>query len=66
MARDLPGEIRRGVAFIRELVPKRAIAWMARAAYNEPYAATPMQHRIVPPQASRAGSVEYRWKNGDR
>jgi uncharacterized protein YqjF (DUF2071 family) len=39
-------ELRRGVVFIRELVPRRAIAVVARAWYNEPYSALPMRHRI--------------------
>ncbi|MCA9537814.1 MAG: DUF2071 domain-containing protein [Myxococcales bacterium] len=34
---------RRGVAFVREFVPKRLIAWMARLLYNEPYRAAPMR-----------------------
>ena len=34
---------RRGVVFIREYVPKRLIAWIARGLYNEPYRAAPMQ-----------------------
>src|SRR5437868_4674417 len=42
--RELPDEQRRGVTFIRELVPRRAIALTARLAYNEPYLATPMRH----------------------
>lgn len=51
---------RRGVAFIRELVPRRAIAFVARTFYDEPYAAVPMRHAI----AHTAGelSVEYRWR----
>lgn len=36
----------RGVCFIRELVPKRLIAWIARTIYNEPYVATAMQSEI--------------------
>jgi len=36
----------RGVSFIREFVPRRMIAWVARRIYNEPYIATPMQSRI--------------------
>jgi hypothetical protein len=35
---------RRGVVFIKELVPRRAIAWTARAFYNENYSAVPMTH----------------------
>lgn len=34
---------RRGVAFLREYVPRRLIAWMARLLYNEPYRYAPMQ-----------------------
>jgi hypothetical protein len=33
----------RGVVFIREYVPKRLIAWLARGLYNEPYVAAPMR-----------------------
>jgi len=36
------GTDRRGVAFVREWVPKRLIAWIARVLYNEPYAYAPM------------------------
>jgi hypothetical protein len=31
----------RGVGFVRELVPQRLVAFLARALYNEPYAAAP-------------------------
>src|SRR6266568_4843994 len=37
---------RRGVVFIRELVPRRAIALVARAFYGENYLALPMKHEI--------------------
>jgi uncharacterized protein YqjF (DUF2071 family) len=33
---------RRGVVFIREFVPQRFVAWMARLLYNEPYLAAPL------------------------
>lgn len=36
----------RGVAFVRELVPSRLIAWVARTLYNEPYVACPMFSRV--------------------
>lgn len=38
------GELRRGVVFIRELVPRFFIAQTARLFYNEPYSALPMEH----------------------
>lgn len=54
---------RRGVVFVRELVPRRAIAWVARTVYNERYSATRMGHRIEP--RSEIGQpprrVEYSW-----
>jgi uncharacterized protein len=59
--RRVGGEWRRGVVFIRELVPRRAIAWTARAAYNEPYRAVRMRHRIAVDERT-GGSVEYSWR----
>jgi uncharacterized protein YqjF (DUF2071 family) len=32
----------RGVVFLREFVPRRLIAWMAKRLYNEPYLAAPV------------------------
>lgn len=52
-------EIRRGVVFIRELVPKPAIAWIARVIYAEKYYRRAMQHRWLDGQA---GSTAYSWK----
>jgi uncharacterized protein YqjF (DUF2071 family) len=39
---------RRGVVFLREYVPKRLIATIARAIYNEPYRYAPMSSRWRP------------------
>jgi uncharacterized protein YqjF (DUF2071 family) len=55
---------RRGVVFIREIVPKRAIAFVARVLYNEKYIALPMSHQIADREGSR--DVEYRWTFHDR
>ena len=52
---------RRAVVFIKELVPRRAIAWTARALYNENYIAVPMRHEL---QIEGDGSVQrvaYEW-----
>lgn len=57
-----PEGVRRGVVFIRELVPRRAIAWVARAWYNEPYRAVPMRHAIAPRDGMR--TVRYEWREG--
>jgi len=37
---------RRGVMFVREYVPRRAIAWTARLIYNEPYRFAPMTEEL--------------------
>jgi uncharacterized protein YqjF (DUF2071 family) len=49
---------KRGVVFIRELVPKYAVAAVARFAFHENYSCVPMSHRI------EAGKVEYTWRLG--
>jgi hypothetical protein len=54
-------EVRRGVVFIRELVPRRAIALVARTFYNENYVALPMAHEIRPVEDSGL-KVAYRWQ----
>jgi len=33
--------------FVKEAVPRRAIAWLARAVYNENYCALPMRHDVA-------------------
>ena len=53
---------RRGVVFVRELVPRRAIAIVARTFYGENYVATPMKHRIN--HVDLGLSVEYSWRRG--
>ena len=61
--RAVAGEERRGVTFIRELVPRRAIATVARLVYNEPYTALPMRHRYGPAlRGAMPSTVEYAWR----
>jgi uncharacterized protein len=54
---------RRGVVFVKEVVPHRAIAWLARAVYNENYVALPMRHEITPsgPHPSSPRRAVYEW-----
>lgn len=52
---------RRGVVFVKEVVPRIAIAAMARAVYNENYVAMPMRHRIDV-SVEAGGTVEYGWR----
>ncbi len=53
-------EVRRGVVFVKELVPRRAIAWVANAVYNESYKAVPMSFEDTGEQ------VRYAWTYGGR
>ena len=43
---------RRGVVFVKEIVPLPAVALIARRVYNENYITLPMRHRIELPQPS--------------
>ena len=52
---------RRGVVFVKEIVPRAAIAFLARTLYNEPYIALPMSHRIETESGS-LHSAEYSWR----
>jgi uncharacterized protein YqjF (DUF2071 family) len=59
---------RRAVVFVREFVPKRAIAFVARHLYNEPYTAVPMTHDLDIPAPSEGRPVRaaYAWRMGGR
>ena len=58
------GTRRRGVVFIREFVPRRAIAFVAKRFYEEPYLAIPTNHSIE--TESQKLTVGYGWKHGGR
>ena len=62
--REVNGEVRRGVTFIREIVPRAAIAVVARLAYNEPYVALPMRREIGAQQNVDAApsTIRYEWR----
>jgi uncharacterized protein YqjF (DUF2071 family) len=62
--RTVNGRTRRGVTFIRELVPKRMVALVANRVYNENYIHLPMRSRIVLPQNGSAGRTTYEWRHG--
>ena len=58
---------RRGVVFIKEIVPRPAITWAARRLYNENYVTLPMRHRVelgagaAGAAGAASGSVAYSW-----
>jgi uncharacterized protein YqjF (DUF2071 family) len=55
---------RRGVAFVQELVPRQAIAMIARTFYGEPYSALPMRHCLE--HTEDRVLAEYQWRRGTR
>jgi uncharacterized protein YqjF (DUF2071 family) len=55
---------RRAVVFIRELVPRAAVALSARWLYNEPYIVASMSHRASL-DPDHGGEVEYSWQYRD-
>jgi len=57
-------EIRRGVVFIAEIVPKRAIAFAARWFYGENYVRRPMAHSALTNESKM--EVEYSWRSGNQ
>lgn len=63
--RDAVDGIHRGVVFIKEIVPRATIAWVARRVYNENYIALPMAHcdEVGHTQEPR---VVYQWNYAGR
>lgn len=57
-------EIKRGVVFINETVPYKAVAWLANRLYKEHYIAIPTKNKIdITPLSKK---VKYEWKiNGE-
>jgi len=52
--------VKRGVVFIKEIVPKFALSAVANTIYNENYETMPMTHSWMETDIER--SVEYRWR----
>ena len=57
--RKTKDELRRGVVFVKEIVPRYAIAFVARAFYGEPYETWQMSH------AQNERELTYLWSKGD-
>lgn len=53
---------RRGVCFIRELVPKRLIAWVAKVVYNEPYVTARMESGVE--SIANGVRIRHRFERG--
>jgi uncharacterized protein len=55
---------RRGVVFIREIVPRRALQLVAKHIYGEPYVTAPMRHELR--RSGEELAVNYGWRMGGR
>jgi len=58
------GNWKRGVVFIREIVPKWALTFIANTVYQEHYVTMPMAHRWE--KTSSNQRIEYSWKKSGR
>jgi uncharacterized protein len=52
--------LRRGVVFIKEIVPRAALTFVANTVYGERYETMPMAHHAK--HSNESLDVEYRWK----
>ena len=57
--RETPNETKRGVVFVKEIVPRFAIATVARVFYGEPYEAWRMSH------SKTENELSYAWWKAD-
>ncbi|MVM36609.1 DUF2071 domain-containing protein [Spirosoma sp. HMF3257] len=60
--RKSPTGWKRGVVFVKELVPKLAISLVANTLYGEPYETHPMRHRWDIQEKTQ--EIDYEWKVG--
>lgn len=58
-------EWRRGVVFIKEIVSKRALSFVANTLYKENYETMPMSHNWESDQTAGKITVEYAWKKNE-
>lgn len=64
--RQVEGGWRRGVVFLREIVPLPAVSWVANGIYHENYVTRRMRHEVVlPNEAASCGRAHYAWREGD-
>lgn len=53
---------KRGVVFLKEIVPRCALSFVARTVYNEPYVTMPMNHTWL--HSEGQWTVAYQWGKG--
>ena len=57
-------EWKRGVVFIKEIVPKKLISFVANTIYKENYQALPMKHVFKENESNRF--IKYQWKTKNK
>lgn len=62
--RLVEGDTRRGVIFVREIVPRLAVSFVANRLYYENYITRPMRHAInvAGPELADDDTLEYAWR----
>ncbi|MCH2372442.1 MAG: DUF2071 domain-containing protein [Pirellulales bacterium] len=60
--RQVNGETRRCVVFIREITPHLMVGWVARAIYNEPYTTMPMRQSVDESHARYQLQIDGQWQ----
>ncbi len=58
------GKWKRGVVFIKEIVPRVAISFIANTVYHEHYCTMPMKH--LPTETNDGLSFKYQWKSKNK
>ncbi|HWB85517.1 MAG TPA: DUF2071 domain-containing protein [Bryobacteraceae bacterium] len=58
--------VRRGVVFVREIVPRVAVAQIARLVFHENYVSRPMSYEIKRSAPEDTTSAEYGWVEGGK
>nr|WP_192500748.1 DUF2071 domain-containing protein [Flavobacterium sp. PL002] len=58
------GKWKRGVVFIKEIVPKPALTFVANTVYKEHYQTLPMKHSVT--QNNESNNYEYQWKTNGK
>lgn len=66
LKRVVNGELRRGVAFISEIVPRHAITLVANSLFNEHYKTRPMSMRVQVADNLVKADYSFREKNADQ
>jgi uncharacterized protein YqjF (DUF2071 family) len=66
--RNIGGELRRGVVFVKEIAPRRAVGAIANWLYNENYCTRTMRTdiRIATSRLSEGDTIDYGWKSARR